>query len=71
MANKFVKIGNIQGKPITEIIKRVGKPNSISTAGNGMLYQWMRTSIFFGSYHYAISVDTNGNAIGYSHQFTK
>lgn len=71
MANKFVKLGNIRGRPIAEIVKRVGPPNSISSTGNGQLYQWIKTSAFFGSYHYAISVDAEGNAIGYTHQFTK
>ncbi len=71
MANKFVKLGNIQGKPISEIIKKVGKPNSISAMAGGQLYQWIKTSIFFGSYHYGISVDADGNAIGYTHQYTK
>lgn len=71
MANKFVKMGNIQGKPIAEVIKKVGKPTSISATAGGQLYQWIKTSFLFGSYHYAISVDTSGNVIGYTHQFTK
>lgn len=71
MANKFVKLGNIQGKPISEIVRKVGKPTSISSRAGGQLYQWIKTSIFFRSYHYAISVDADGNAIGYTHQFTK
>jgi hypothetical protein len=71
MANKFVKLGNIRGTPIADIVKRVGHPTSISSTGNGQLYQWIKTSAFFGSYHYAISVDAEGNAIGYTHQFSK
>lgn len=71
MANKFVKLGNIRGVPIEQIVKRVGPPNSISSTANGQLYQWIKTSAFFGSYHYAISVDPDGNAIGYTHQFTR
>ena len=46
MANKFVKLGNIKGKPISEIVKKVGKPNSISAMAGGQLYQWIKTSIF-------------------------
>jgi hypothetical protein len=54
-----------------QIVKGVGPPNSISAIANGQLYQWMKTSAFFGSYHYAISVDSEGNAIGFTHQFTR
>lgn len=71
MANKFVKLGDIRGWPIQNIIKKVGQPTSISSTGTGLLYQWMKTSIFFGSYHYAIAVDANGCATGYTHQFTR
>jgi len=71
MANKFVKLGVITGMPIEQIIRKVGQPTSISSTGTGQLYQWMKTSAFFGSYHYAISVDAEGKAIGYTHQFTR
>ena len=72
MANKFVKLGNIVGMPIEQIVKRVGRPTSISANAHGRLYQWLRTSpFFFGSYHYAIQVDIEGNAVGYTHQFSK
>lgn len=71
MAQKFVKLGNIRGMPIDEIIRRVGRPNSISSTVDGQLYQWIKTRAFFGSYHYAISVDSEGNAIGFTHQFTR
>ena len=70
MANKFVKLGNIRGKPIAAIVSKVGRPTSISAMASGQLYQWIKTGIF-GGYHYAISVDAEGNAIGYSHQFVK
>lgn len=71
MARKFVKLGNIRGMPVEEIIRRVGQPTSISSTADGQLYQWMKTSAFFGSYHYAISVDAEGNAIGFTHQFAR
>lgn len=70
MANKFQKLGNIRGKPIAEIVGKVGKPNSVSAMTDGQLYQWIKTGIF-GGYHYSISVDADGNAIGYTHQFVK
>lgn len=70
MANKFVALGNIRGVPIEQIVKRVGRPNSISAMANGELYQWIKTGVF-GGYHYAISVDSEGKAIGYTHQFSR
>lgn len=72
MANKFTKLGNIRGVPIKQIIRRVGKPNSISSTIDGELYQWIKTGgIFLRGYHYAISVDVEGKAIGFTHQFVK
>lgn len=71
MSNKFVRLGNIRGKPISKIVKRVGPPTSISSMVDGQLYQWVKTSAFFGSYHYAIKVDADGNAVGYTHQFSR
>jgi hypothetical protein len=70
MARKFVALGNIRGVPIEKIIKRVGRPSSISATADGQLYQWVKTGIF-GGYHYAISVDREGNAIGFTHQFSR
>lgn len=70
VGNKFVAMGNIEGMPIEKILKRVGRPTSISATVNGQLYQWMKTGIF-GGYHYAISVDREGKAIGYTHQFAR
>jgi len=57
--------------PIDEIVRRVGTPSSISSTADGQLYQWIKARAFFGSYHYAISVDAEGNAIGFTHQFSK
>ena len=72
MANKFVKLGNIQGMPIEKIVRRVGKPNSSSATVDGQLYQWIKTGgLFVRGYHYAISVDADGNAIGFTHQFVR
>lgn len=72
LANKFVKLGNITGTPIGQIVKRVGPPTSISSTGSGQLYQWMKIGgIFQRTYHYAISVDADGKAIGFTHQFVK
>lgn len=70
MADAFFALGDIRGKPITSLIQKVGKPTSISSSANGnMLYQWMKIS-GRRSAHYAILVDPDGNAIGYTHQHT-
>ena len=66
----FVALGDIRGQPIETIIKRVGPPSSISATSNGSLYQWISAGVF-GGIHYAISVDLRGNAIGYTHQFSR
>lgn len=67
---KFVAMGNIGGWPIENVIKRVGPPSSISAMAGGQLYQWMKTGAF-GGFHYAISVDSEGKVIGYTHQFAR
>lgn len=39
-ANRFVKLGDVQGKTLDQIVKVVGKPTSKSTVGsNQILYQ--------------------------------
>lgn len=69
-ANKFFKLGNINGMKMAEIVKKVGMPDSISDhASGGKLYQWIGTS--GGGYHYAILSDGHGNAVRYTHQFTR
>lgn len=72
-ANKFQKLGDIQGMPIKDIVAIVGHPTSISATGDengGQLYQWIKTSGRSG-YHYAIISDGQGGAVGYTHQFVK
>lgn len=65
--NKFASLGDIRGMPINEILERVGQPSSISTVPEGTLYQWQRITGSSG-YHYAIMVDAENNAVGYTHQ---
>lgn len=69
--NKFAALGNIAGVPIKKIVKQVGQPSSISSTGDGQLYQWIETSGFFfvSSHHFAILVDEEEKAVGYTHQF--
>lgn len=63
----FSKMGDIRGKTIAGIKKKVGSPTSISNLADGDLYQWIKTGVF-GGYHYAIKFDPNGLAVGFTHQ---
>lgn len=72
LANKFVKMGDITGIHVDDIIKRVGRPQSISVASGGSLYQWIKTGgLLTRGYHYAILVDADGKALYYTHQFSR
>lgn len=65
----FVSLGDIRGRPIDEIVAVVGNPTSVSAAADGgTLYQWISVS-GSSSYHYAIIVDADAKAQGYTHQF--
>lgn len=67
--NAFQALGDIGGMPIEKIIAAVGQPNSVSAAANGnQLYQWVQ-QVGANATHYAILVDTEGKAIGFTHQF--
>lgn len=67
-ANAFQSLGDISGRPITEIIAIVGQPNSMSGGADGKtVYQWLQV-VGGSSSHYAIVVDRDGKAEGYSHQ---
>lgn len=63
----FADLGDIQGMPIADIIAKVGQPNSISSVPDGTLYQW-QAIIGASGYHYAILVDADEKAVGYTHQ---
>ena len=72
MANKFVKLGNIAGMSMDDIIKRVGPPQSVSAVGGTILYQWMSNGgLFSRGYHYAILSDHTKKALHYTHQFSR
>lgn len=69
--NRFVKLGDIRGMPMKDIVAKVGRPNSISDhPSGGKLYQWISTSGRSG-FHYAILSDGQGGAVKYTHQFVK
>lgn len=67
--NSFADLGDISGMPIQQILDRVGDPTSISSVPDGQLYQWLQTAGASAT-HYAILVDTQGNAVGYTHQMS-
>lgn len=66
-ARDFAKMGDIRGKTLDEIKKKVGSPTSISHLGGGTLCQWMKAGVL-GGYHYAIKFDADGAAVGFTHQ---
>lgn len=67
--NAFQSLGDIRGKPIDDIVAAVGPANSISALADGRsVYQWIEVS-GSSSCHYAILVDPQMKALGYSHQF--
>lgn len=66
--NAFQSLGDIRGRPITEIIGVVGQPNSMSGTPDGKtVYQWIQI-VGGSSSHHAIVVDAEGKAEGFSHQ---
>jgi len=59
---KFRKLGTVTGKSSNDIISVVGKPNSISSVGNGQkLYQWISTG-----YHVSLLFDKDDKCLGVS-----
>ena len=63
LSKKFVGIGVIVGKSLTEIESVVGKPNSISAVGNGqILCQWV-----VPGYHVGLLFE-NDICVGISHE---
>jgi hypothetical protein len=64
LAAKFQNLGNIIGVPKTEIVARVGNPNSVSAMGNGQqLCQWLKAG-----YHISLMFDADGNCLGVTHE---
>ena len=62
LQRKFVKLGVLQGKTLTEIINACGSPSAVSYDGNGIkICQWMATS-----YHIVLLFDENDICLGVS-----
>jgi hypothetical protein len=62
---RFRRLGNLQGKTMEEIIKEVGRPNSITKGHNYALLQWQEPG-----YHIAIKF-VGGIFSGISHEWTR
>lgn len=66
LIKNFGSLGNMTGKSKAEIISVVGRPQSISSMGNGQtLLQWQQTSSA-NAYHIAILFDENDIFAGIS-----
>ncbi len=68
LQQKFVKLGNLQGKTYDEIVSACGLPKSqtsqVSTDGKPIqVRQWMATG-----YHIVLLFDENNICLGISHQ---
>ena len=59
----FVRLGDLRGKPRSEIVSAVGAPNSVSAIPNGTLLQWIKPG-----YHIAVMFDEDDVCIGISHE---
>lgn len=59
---KFVKLGTLKGKSLSEIQSACGAPSSVSCGENGVkIYQWMATG-----YHIVLLFDENDICLGVS-----
>lgn len=64
LSQKFVALGNLQGRSYSEIVAVVGAPSAISaTADGGSVRQWMASG-----YHIALLFDANEVCLGVSHE---
>ena len=64
LQQKFVDLGTLKGKSLSEITSVVGSPNSVSTmAGGTKLCQWMATG-----YHISLLFDENDICLGVNHE---
>lgn len=59
---KFVKLGTLKGKTLSEIQNACGAPSSVSCGADGVkIYQWMATG-----YHIVLLFDENDICLGVS-----
>ncbi len=66
LQNNFASLGVLKGKTLQEIEKVCGKPNAISSLGNGqILRQWQATG-----YNIALLFDENDICLGISSEIS-
>ncbi|MBR5278105.1 MAG: hypothetical protein IKU23_02440 [Clostridia bacterium] len=62
LQQKFVKLGTLKGKTLSEIQSACGAPSSVSSGADGVkIYQWMATG-----YHIVLLFDENDICLGVS-----
>lgn len=62
LQQKFVNLGTLKGKTLSQITNACGNPSSISTTSNGTkVYQWISTG-----YHIVLLFDENDICLGVS-----
>ncbi len=67
-AAHFASMGDVAGKPISEIVQAVGKPNAVTASKDGnTAYQWL-DRVGHSMTHHVIMVDPSGKALWYSHK---
>ena len=64
LQRKFIKLGTLVGKSLTEITTACGAPSSVSACGNNIkLCQWMEPG-----YHIGLLFDENDLCLGVYHE---
>jgi len=62
LRTKFQMLGVLKGKTLSEIVAKVGQPNSVSVGAEGVrIRQWMATG-----YHIVLLFDENDICLGVS-----
>ena len=62
LQQKFIKLGTLKGKTLSQIQSACGNPSSVSTTAYGTkVYQWMTTG-----YHIVLLFDENDICLGVS-----
>ncbi len=62
LQQKFINLGTLKGKTLSQIQSSCGNPSSVSTTANGTkVYQWMATG-----YHIVLLFDENDICLGVS-----
>ncbi len=64
LQTKFIQLGTLSGKSLSEITTKCGAPNSVSATGDGKkVCQWMATG-----YHIVLLFDENDICLGVSNE---